>query len=248
MQSPSSERVIVAAIIALAIVGSTFGLGRSIVHVFRIRHADKTIVVTGSVKRRIVSDRIAWRATIVGRAADLSSAYKSMAGGTPKAMAFLQERGVDPKTITTSAVRIKEVHPKDKEGHEIEEAISLYSVEQDIIVESAEVEKIAGVSRDATKLLEQGIQIQSDSPKYLYTKLADLKLQLLAEAAKDARHRAEQIASNTGARVEQLNTARMGVIQVNAANESTTSADGVNDTTSLEKDALGIVTATFGID
>lgn len=244
----SSSRLLVAFVCGLAFFGGALALSGGMVKAFRIRHGDKTIVVTGSVKRRITSDRIVWSATLVGRAPEITAAYRSVANGLPKALAFLQERGVDPKTITTSAVRVREIHPRDKDGHEQEETVAMISVEQDITVESAEVDKISAVSREATQLLEQGIQIQSDAPKYLYTKLADLKVQLLAEAAKDARLRADQIASNTGARVTELSAAKMGVMQVNAANDSTTSGDGMNDTTSVEKDVLAIVTASFGID
>ena len=90
--------------------------------------------------------------------------------------------------------------------------------------------------------------MNSWQPEYIYTKLADLKIQMLADASRDARVRAEQIAGNTGASIARLQTARMGVMQVNAANESEVSGTGMNDTTSLEKDALAVVTATFGID
>lgn len=240
--------VAVAIVVGLALVASTFLFGRSVVAVFRIRHGDKSIAVTGSVKRRIVSDHIVWTATIAGRGPDLAAAYRAMSSGVPKTISFLGEKGIDPKSTTVSAVRIREIHPKDKEGHPIEETISMYSVEQDIRVESNDVEKVAAVSRESTKLIEEGIQIQSEAPLYLYTKLGDLKIQLLAEASKDARIRADQIASNTGSRVTQLNSARMGVMQINAANESTTSGEGMNDTTSLEKDVLAIVSASFGIE
>lgn len=248
IESRISARMVASLAISVAVVVASATLGRSMVQVFRIRHGDKTVVVTGSVRRRIVSDRIAWRATVIGHAPDLSSAYKTVATGVPKALDFLRSRGIDPKQTTTSAVRIVEIHPKDKEGHEIDETIAAYEVEQDIDVESPDVDKVAAVSRDATQLIEQGIQIQSGAPKYLYTNLGQLKVDLLAEAAKDARHRADQIATNTGAKVTDLRHARMGVLQVNAANESNTSYDGVNDTTSLEKDVSAVVTATFGVD
>jgi hypothetical protein len=70
---------------------------------------------------------------------------------------------------------------------------------------------------------------------------------MLAEASKDAKVRAEQIANNTGSRVSSLESAKMGVMQINAANESEVSAEGTNDTSSLDKDVMGIVTASFGI-
>jgi hypothetical protein len=241
-------RTVASLAVAAAILLSSIVLSRAMVRVFRIRHADKTIVVTGSVRRRIVSDRIVWRATVVGHGAELAPAYKTVAAGVPKALAFLHDRGIDSAQAKTSAVRITEIHPLDKDGHAIDATIAAYSVEQDIEVESPDVAKVAAASRDATQLIDAGIQIQSDPPKYLYTNLSQLKIDLLAGAAKDARQRADQIASNTGATISQLNQAHMGVMQVNAANDSTTSGDGMNDTTSLEKDVSAVVTATFGID
>jgi hypothetical protein len=247
-ENGSNRPLFVAAILGLALVAACAVLGNALVQVFRIKHADRVIVVTGSAKHRITSDRIVWKATVAGRAPELSAGYKELAADVPKLLDFIKSRGVDPKIIVTSSVRIQEIHPQDKEGHPIQETISAYSVEQDVSVESDDVAKITAVSRDVTQLIEQGIHIQSEAPLYLYTKLADLKIQMLAEAANDARVRAEQIASKTGAKIGHLGSAKMGVMQVNAANESEVTASGVNDTTSLEKDVLAIVTATFQID
>ena len=237
-----------AVVIAVAVIAACSVLGSSMVQVFRIKHADRTIVVTGSAKRRIVSDRIVWKASVVSRAPNLDGAYRKLAEDMPKLLDFIKQSGVDDKLVVPSAIRIQEIHPKDKEGNAIEETIAAYSVEQDVKVESDEVDKIEKVSRDATKLIEQGLHIQSDPPLYLYTKLADLKIQMLADASRDARVRAEQIAKNTGASIARLQVARMGVMQVNAADESEVSGTGVNDTTSKDKDVLAVVTATFGID
>jgi uncharacterized protein len=40
----------------------------------------------------------------------------------------------------------------------------------------------------------------------------------------------------------------MGVMQINPANSTEVSAEGNNDKSSLEKDVLAVVTATFGVD
>jgi len=249
-ETPAQARVRwlgVALLLGVALVSACAVLGKSLYHVFLLKQTGG-IVVTGSSKRRITSDRIVWKASIVSRAPDLKSAYKGLAEDLPKLARFIEEGGVDPKLIVTSSVRIGEIHPKDKEGHELEETIAAYSVEQDVTVESDDVARIAKLSRDATKLIEQGLHIQSEPPLYLYTKLADLKIQMLADASRDARVRAEQIAGQTGARIARLQAAHMGVMQVNAANVSEVSGSGMNDTTSLEKDVLAVVTATFGIE
>ena len=89
--------------------------------------------------------------------------------------------------------------------------------------------------------------IQSDAPLYVYTKLAPLKIQMLAEASKDARLRAERIATSSGSQLGRLITARMGVMQVNPKFSSQVSGEGNNDKTTLEKDAMAVVTASFEV-
>ena len=49
-------------------------------------------------------------------------------------------------------------------------------------------------ARIQTELLNQGVQFYSESPRYYYTKLADLKIQMISKATQDARLRAEKIA------------------------------------------------------
>ena len=89
--------------------------------------------------------------------------------------------------------------------------------------------------------------VASTSIRRLHSKLAELKVAILAEASKDARLRAEQIALRTGARLGRLLNARMGVLQVNEEFSTAVSWEGNNDKTTLDKDVLAVVTASFAI-
>ena len=51
-------------------------------------------------------------------------------------------------------------------------------------------------------------------------KLADLKLQMLAEASQDAKSRAETITKSAGAKLGDLKSANMGVFQITKPNSS----------------------------
>ena len=70
---------------------------------------------------------------------------------------------------------------------------------------------------------------------------------MLAEATKDARRRAEQIAGQGGRRVDHLRSARMGVFKITPLHSLQTSWEGLNDTSSLEKTVSAVVTATFAM-
>jgi hypothetical protein len=92
-----------------------------------------------------------------------------------------------------------------------------------------------------------GIEIDSEQPRYLYTKLSELKINMLAEATKDATTRAEQIVNNANGRLGKLVEARMGVMQITPKGVSDTSGEGINDTSSYEKEITSIVAAKFEV-
>lgn len=222
-------------------------LSAGLVRAFQIKHQEKRITVTGSATRRIRSDLIVWRATVRSQHAELTEAYKKLASDVPQVLEFIKARGVTEQQVTVSAASITEVHPRSQEGVTQEAVIAAYVAQQDVTVESADIPKVEQISREATQLLDRGVYVQSSSPLYIYTKLAPLKIQMLAEASKDARLRAEQIAINTNSTLGKLITGRMGVMQVNEKFATEVSAEGNNDKTTLEKDVLAVVTGAFEV-
>jgi len=180
----------------------------------RKRPDKNNIRITGSARKRIVSDLIHWSATVEANAPERTAAYMALKSGTEK---------------------------KVSKG---------YSAVQVISVRSENIPIVEKASRQITSLLEQGVFVSSSSPRYYYTRLGELKLEMLSEAAKDARGRAENILRSAGnTSVGKLVYADMGVININAANSTGTSDEGNNDTTSYEKDIITIVHAEYqGID
>jgi hypothetical protein len=136
----------------------------------------------------------------------------------------------------------------DGEGGEESGRITGYSLRQELEVRSTDVDKIEKLAREATELINQGILIESNAPEYHYTKLGDLKIEMLSEAAKDAKQRAQQIASSTGSSIGSMRSARMGVLQITPADSNDVSGEGMNDTTSLDKDITAVVNVTFAVD
>lgn len=233
-----------AVVVAVALVLSTVIGGWFFV---KGKRGDQTITVTGSAKKRITSDLVVWKSAISYQAPVLSEAYRSLSEAVPKVKAYLVSKGIPENQITVSAISSQTLHAKNSDGIDTSE-INGYSLRQELSVRSTEVQKIAQIAREATELINQGILIESMAPEYLYTKLGDLKIEMLAEAAKDAKVRAEQIAQSTGSSIGSVRTARMGVLQITAADSNEVSDYGMNDTTSLEKDITAVVNIGFAVD
>jgi uncharacterized protein len=224
----------------------------------RTRPEKHTIRVTGSAKKRISSDLIQWEAVLEAHSPDRTAAYKLLRQEREKAVAFLKSQGIKDDEIQPQSTAFEEqfetqVDVKVLPGSvpvRTEKKISKgFVTRESIIVRSSDVARIEKASREITSLLEQGVSVTSEAPKYFYTRLGELKVEMLAAAGKDARARAENIMRSAGAAaIGKLIVADMGIININPANSSSTSEEGNNDTSSFDKDIITIVHAEFEID
>jgi hypothetical protein len=218
----------------------------------KARPVERTIRVTGSAKRRITSDLIEWSATVTAEAPEKLAAYRKLHTDVDAAVAYLKAQGVPEGETFPDSATIEEVYTTVYEGKGddriAKQVLTGYRAKQFVSVRSADVQRIERVSREITRLLENGIAVTSNAPAYFYTKLGDLKIEMLSAASKDARTRAENMLKSAGgATISSLRDADMGVINVNPANSSETSWEGNNDTSSLEKDIIAIVHVTYGL-
>ena len=175
------------------------------------KRGDQTITVTGSARKQIRSDRVVWKSAVSYQSPALADAYRSLSEAVPKVKAYLVSKGIQENQITASSISSQTLHGRSSDGGETSE-ITGYSLRQELEVASNEVDKIAKIARESTELINQGILIESMPPEYSYTQLGGLKIEMLAEAAKDAKLRAEQIANSTGSKIGAVRTARMGVL------------------------------------
>ncbi|MGE5180451.1 MAG: SIMPL domain-containing protein [Acidobacteriota bacterium] len=225
----------------------------------RVKPEQRTIRVTGSAKKRIVSDLIQWQAVLEAHAPDRTAAYKQLHEETDKAIAFLKAQGIKPDEIRPQSASFQEEFDNVDEikvlpGTNVptkttKRVFKGFATREVILVQSSDVARVEKASREITSLLEQGVSITSDAPQYFYTRLGELKVEMLAAAGKDARARADNILRSAGgASIGKLIVADMGIININPANSTQTSDEGNNDTSSLDKDIITIVHAEFELD
>ncbi len=230
--------------LAIGLVLSSIILGWSYTHK---KDGNEAVTVTGSAKKRIKSDLVIWSAGVSYQSPQLSGAYKQLSDNIPKIKKYLVEKGIAENQITVSAISSNTLHGRDENGNETSE-ITGYKLSQDVEIRSNDVERIALVAREATELINQGILLESSPPKYYFTQLGELKVTMLGEAAQDAKARAEQIAASTGSSIGAIRSARMGVMQITAADSTEVSDYGIYDTTTIEKDVTAVVNINFAVE
>lgn len=213
----------------------------------KTKKSDEAIAVTGSARKRIKSDLVVWSAGITSEATQLAEAYRQTTEAIPRVKQYLISKGVSENQITVSSISSTTLKKRDNEGNETSETTG-YSLHQQVEVRSEDVDKIAQIARESTELINQGILLESNAPQYSYTKIGDLKIEMLGEAAKDAKVRAEKIAESTNNKIGAVRSARMGVMQITAADSTDVSDAGISDTSSIDKDVTAVVNISFAVD
>ena len=242
-RSSSRAQSLWAWVLGVAIVLAAWILGASAVGIANSR---ATITVTGSAKRQIRSDLVVWRGSFSAQSAEIQAAYAQLRADQGRVKAYLVSKAIPEDSLVFGSINTRIFYALGPGGRETS-TVTGYRLMQTVEVRSREVEHVGEVARAATELLNQGIRFESNSPEYLYTKIADLKVSMLADATKDAKARAAEMARNSGSRIGRLRSARMGVFQITPAFSTMVSDYGINDTSSLLKDITAVVSVSFEI-
>lgn len=232
--------ILVAFILSAGLIISTFIVTDGIVEI----KGNRSITVTGSAKQQIKSDLIEWTGSFSCQSQLMPEAYTKLKADSEKVKKYLKEKGISEEDMVFSSIDTNPIHEVNYNGQYTNNIIA-YRLYQRVQISSTDVDKLSRIAREATELINEGIEFQSYSPQYYYTKIADLKVSMLAEATKDAKNRAEQISQNTGSNIGALKSAKMGVFQITPLYSTEVSDYGINDTSSLDKEITAVVTCTF---
>lgn len=209
------------AISILAISAILIALILKSAYITRIQSND-TISVTGLGSKNFDSDLIVWSGTFTRINKDLKKAYAEIDRDRETIKNYLISKGIKEENIVFQSININREFKNEYDANYNlrKSAFEGYNLSQSVIIESTEVDKVEGIARSITELINQGIEFYSNSPQYFYTKLAELKLEMIEAATRDAYTRARKIAENSGSKVHKLKKASLGVFQIVAQNSS----------------------------
>lgn len=209
--------------------------------ILTVRSAGRTIAVTGAAFKPITSDYAVWDATLQVSSPELATAYAKLKTDLEAVQQFMADMKLTETDYEVGGVMIGRRH--DREGRPTDYQLSLV-----IKVELADVPRITEVAKGSSKLFEQGIELVSHNPRYMYTKLEDVKIEMIRAATENAKLRAQQLAETTGREVGPPVSARVGVFQIRPRNSQEVSDYGINDVSAIEKEIVCTVQISFIIE
>jgi hypothetical protein len=226
-------------LLALAILFGSFAIGKGI----RDRNRNDTVSVTGSAKKRIVSDYVVWDVSVSSQLATPQAAAKQLAGWSDRVGSFLHSAGALDSEVSVQPISTQTVTTSQGGGGKI----IGYNLTRTFEVRSSRVAQITALVKQSSQLLDEGIPIAAQPPQYVYTKLPEIRPGLLVQATRDALERANVLVGATGGHLGKLRQVNVGVFQVTSPNSTEVSDYGVYDTSTVDKDVTAVVNVTFAL-
>lgn len=195
---------------------------------------------SGSANVNFTSDLAVWRGWYSVHGETSKDAYREIQNNADIVKRYFEENGVTAEEVTFHSVSINRLTRElySENGNYMGSEDNGYELTQSFTVRSGDVDKVTNIANECTKLIDSGVEIISSSSEYYYTKLDELKLQLIEEATQNAKQRIDIMAQNAGCQTGELLSADLGVFQITAANSSEEySYGGAFNTTSKDKTA-----------
>ena len=180
-----------ALILGLGLAGAGFLIGRGFEHG---RSADRYVTVKGLAESFVTADLAVWPLRITATGDDLARVQEQIDRDLSTVTRFLTEQGIEPEGVQPQRVEVTDLlaQPYRPEGV----GANRFIVAQTTIVRTGQVDRVARLNQQTGELVKRGVVLaDTGGPTYLFTRLNEIKPELLAEATRNARLSAEQFAA-----------------------------------------------------
>lgn len=217
MFSMKNSKLIVAIVLGVSFLLASIAIS---VAYYQTKKPVKTVSVVGLAEKDFTSDLIVWNISFSYVDMNMKEAYNKVKDQTKIVKNFLTTYGMNDAEMDFMNISTEPKYDGRWNNGNYVEIFKGYEASQKVKITSKDVEKVEKIIRKISDLYDQNVNIRSYEPEYYYTKLSDLKLEMLSQASQNAKNRAETITQSAGAKLGDLKTATAGVFQITAPNSS----------------------------
>ncbi len=179
--------------------------------IVKSKEAVRTVSVKGLSEREVQADKVIWPLVYKEIGNDLGTIYRAINAKNAVVIEFLKSNGIADEEIFVSAPDILDLKA---ERYQSQDVAFRYNVTSVITVSSPQVDKVRELIVKQSSLLEKGVAIVAGdyryNTEYLFTRLNDLKPEMIAEATRNARVVAEQFAKDSESELGKIVSAQQG--------------------------------------
>lgn len=181
--------------------------------VARLRSMDRTVSVRGLAEREVPANVVIWPIQFTDSNDDLVGLYAAIQKKTEMITKFLEQHGFERSEITVSPPSVQERGSESSDGQKGPR----YRGTASVTVYSNKIDAARAAIQRTLDLGKMGIVISGgweSEPTYMFTKLNDLKPDMIEEATKNAREAAEKFANDSGSKLGKIRSATQGLFEI----------------------------------
>ncbi len=188
----------------------------------KFKEYERAVTVKGLSEREYEADIVIWPIQFTEASNNLEKLYRSIESSTDKIRLFLEKNAVNHEeiTFTTPSITDKSAQQYGNQA----KAEFRYTAIQTVTVYSKNISSIRNVMGTLSDLGKQGIvftggNYQSQT-EYLFTRLNEVKPEMIEEATRKAREVAEKFASDSKSTLGKIKNASQGQFSINARDKN----------------------------
>ncbi|WP_414502299.1 SIMPL domain-containing protein [Zymobacter sp. IVIA_5232.4 C2] len=182
------------------------------------QESNRIASVKGVAERELKADMALWPVYFRVEAKDLASLQVELQKSENLTRAFLRQQGFEDSELSLSPMKVSD---RNEYGSSDKPIVNRYTGSAAVVVRTSKVETVRTASRHTGDLVSQGVLLSSGlydgndyAPQYQFTKLNDIKPDMIREATANARKAAEQFASDSESHLGAIKNASQGYFTV----------------------------------
>lgn len=179
---------------------------------------DRSVTVKGLSEREYIADIVIWPIQFTAAGNDLESLYNSIDENTARIEKFLTDKGVDTKEVTFTSPAINDKSAQLYGNDQV--PAFRYTAMQIVTVYSENIELVRSIMGSLSELGKQGIVFTGTNyqfqTEYIFTRLNEVKPEMVDEATRKAREVAEKFAENSNSKLGKIKRATQGQFTISS--------------------------------
>lgn len=208
------QNLVPTTLLSLSIIAAGFFVGQTYVAGKKL---DRTVAVKGLAEREVQADIATWPLELTVSGNELGQLQKTLEHQTKILQDFFTNLGFTSEELTVGAPTIQDNRALLYGGQNVSHQ-DRYIAKVDFNLRTTKLDKMNDAMYRVPSIIGQGLVIGSKNTwqpvQYLYTKLNDIKPEMIEEATKNAREAAEKFARDSGSKVGKLKTANQGLFSI----------------------------------
>lgn len=216
---PDARTLLIASgVLGISIVAGGYLLGDGLL---RARMADRSVTVRGLAEREVTADLATWTISYSAQSANLAEAQGDIDRDTEAIRAFFGELGFEAEALQPSGVNVSQYNNRGQPS---------YTIRQRLQLRTTDIDRAQDAVARQFDLVRRGVVLEEGSGmSYTFTRLNEIKPEMVAEATQDARASASQFAEDSGTGVGGIRSATQGYFSI-SSRDGDAGGYGVADT------------------